>query len=530
MTAAADNIQHREDALRRIAAMERMRAAALARERMIPYTKFMMPDLEHPEDATKSDFEEGLHHHLIADALERLEKGVIRRLIITTPPRHTKSELCTRKFPTFCMGRHPNWEVIVTGYSQEFAEQEFGKPIRDTMESPAYAQVFPGSGLKKGSKSASFMETNKRGKISIVGAGGALTGKGADLLVIDDPVKNAEEADSQQQREALWSWYTSTARSRLLPGGRILIVMTRWHEDDLVGRILAGQGGEGWEVLHLPALCEDPHNDPLKRPLGAALWPEWYPREELLAIKADITTQNGSRWWNALYQGNPTPDDGNFIKANYIKTYMPKDLPKSLRYYAASDHAVSTDQARDATVIIVVGVDEFDNIFVVDCWWERKETDDVVDAMLMLMKKWRPIIWWAEKGHISKSIGPFLRKRMREESTYINIEEVTPVKDKKTRAQSIQGRMSMGKVFLPAFAPWFEAARNELLKFPLATHDDFVDALAWIGLGLAREVPAGRKKADAPENKPKTGTWGWLKAQMNSQKRRDRFAQAKGGM
>jgi predicted phage terminase large subunit-like protein len=334
-------------------------------------------------------------------------------------------------------------------------------------------------------------------------------------LLIDDPVKDSDEANSPTLRRKTWEWFTQTAMSRqMTDAARVVIIMTRWHEDDIVGRITdpdnicynASEAAK-WKILKLPALAED--NDPLKRPVGEALWPERISRKFLEGQRA-----LDPRGFEALYQGNPAPEDGEFFKAAWIRenTYKPDELPRNLRYYVASDHAVSTAEERDATCMVVAGVDADGTIWILpECWWRRAQTDAVVDGMLEIGGRMKPLIWWAEKGHISKSIGPFLRKRMQETNTYFRIEEVTPVADKMTRAQAIQGRMSMGRVKFPAFAPWYEKALNELVKFPAAKHDDFVDALAHLGQGLARIIGASNANVQTTRPEPKEGTLAWVK-------------------
>jgi predicted phage terminase large subunit-like protein len=457
-----------------------------------------------------------MHHQLIARALEKVESGAWPRLIITMPPRHGKTELATKRFPAWFVGRDPYRSVIAASYADDLA-QEFGREVREIMRAPFYSQVFPGTRLRQGSASADRLQTTGGGVMVFTGRKGGLTGKGADLLLIDDPVKDREEADSPAMRNKMWSWFSDVAMSRLMDtAARVVIIMTRWHEDDLVGRLTDpdnpaynAEEASKWKVLKLPALAEE--NDPLKRAPGEALWPERISREFLEGQR-----RLNARGFEALYQGNPAPEDGEFFRASYIddNTYKPNELPRNLRYYIASDHAVSTAQERDATCMLVAGVDNEGTIWLVDCWWRREQTDAVVDGMLSLGGTWKPLIWWAERGHISKSIGPFLRKRMHESHTYFRVEEVVPVADKQTRAQAIQGRMSMGKVRFPAFAPWFARARQEVIKFPAAKHDDFVDSLALLGLGLARIIGAGNEKlaTDTSLQLPKVGTLAWVKA------------------
>jgi predicted phage terminase large subunit-like protein len=309
----------------------------------------------------------------------------------------------------------------------------------------------------------------------------------------------------------------------------IVIVQTRWHEDDLIGRLTdptnphySDEEAAKWKIINLPALAEE--DDPLGREPGELLWPERFDLEFMEAQR-----RLDGRGFAALYQGKPTPEDGDLFQRDTLVYYNRKEVPDDLRIYAASDHAVGTDKTRnDATCLLVVGVDKNDDIYLLDCWWEKQPTDKTINAMLELMKKHKPLIWWAEKGHISKSIGPFLRKRMAEEKVYCRIEEVTPVHNKVQRAQSIMGRMAMKKVMFPKAAPWTQKAVDELLKFPNSRHDDFVDTIAWIGMGLARfATPGGiREKQD---NIPKVGTLAWVKYDAAQRKKEERLHSATGG-
>ena len=289
---------------------------------------------------------------------------------------------------------------------------------------------------------------------------------------------------------------------------------TRWHEDDLVGRITDPRNPfydpaehASWTVIDLPAIASD--NDAMGRQPGEALWPERFPLDFL-----EKQRRLDPRGFQALYQGKPSADTGTFFTADMIRTYQPDELPKNLRYYVASDHAVSSKQNRDKTCLIPVGVDENENVYVLDdVWWRAAETDTVVEAMLFLMDRHKPLYWWAERGHISRSIGPFLRKRMLEEKVFVSLIEVQPIADKQTRAQSIQGRMAMGKVYFPARAIWWPDARDQLMKFPNGSNDDFVDALAYIGMGLIQQLGAAVR---APRAALKPGTFGWLKQQTKA--------------
>ena len=512
----------------RLKAVNRLLAAKKGEESLIEFTRMMMPDPEDPDDVELSRYKVAKHHRVMAAALEAVEKGEIPRLIITIPPRHGKSQLSSKAFPAWFMGRDPYRQMIVASYSATMAE-DFGREVRAYMQSPAFQQVFPACQLRKGGAASDRIQTEAGGLGVFVGIGGPLTGRGADVLLIDDPVKDREDADSPVMREKAWGWFTDVAMTRLMGGmGRVVIIMTRWHEDDLVGRLTDpnnhhynAEEAAQWKIISFPALAKD--EDIMGRKKDEPLWPERITKEFLVSQR-----RLNPKGFAALYQGDPAPEEGDFIKKEWLTTYKPDELPRNLRMYCASDHAVSTAQDRDPTVLIPAGVDEEGTIWILpDVWWRREQTDTVVDAMLDMMQRHKPLVWWAERGHISKSIAPFLRKRMLEEQIFCAIDEVVPVKDKQTRAQSIQGRMSMGKVRFPGFAPWWAAARTQMLTFPSAKHDDFVDALAYIGLGLGRMTAATAPSRSKPA--PEVGTIAWVKQRAAFDSRLKAIQKAAGG-
>jgi len=508
---------------RQIKAAKRLISIKKAKNSILDFTKLTMPSPEDPDNTDLSRYSAAKHHEVICAALEEVEAGRIQRLIITMPPRHGKSELASRRFPAWFLGKDPYRHMIFATYNDEFAG-DFGRHVRDTMKSDIFKQAFPLCKLKAGSQASDRIQTEEGGIAVFVGRGGSLTGRGADLLVIDDPIKDREEADSKTLRDKLWSWFTDVAMTRLMTAGaRVVIIMTRWHEDDLVGRLIdpknsyyVPEEAANWKVLSLPAIAVN--DDPMGRKPGEALWPERFDMEFLNQAK-----RLNPKGFSALYQGSPSPDDGDYFKREWLKFYVPSELPRNLRFYVASDHAVSTDQERDATCLLPVGVDDEDNIWILpDVWWRRADTETVVEGMIDLMRRRNPLMWWAESGHITKSIGPFLRKRMSERQIYCAIDEVVPTKDKQTRAQSIRARMSMGKVYFPRFATWWADAQDEILKFPSSSHDDFIDALAHIGMGLDKQVRAGGAVVKV-DNVPKSGTLAWVKWADKFRKRNDNF-------
>lgn len=519
-----------EQARQQAAMVQRVLKARKARESLIEFTEFTMPGIENPEDATQSRYDPQYFHRALAAALEEVEAGRLLRLIVTFPPRHGKSELTSRRFPAWLTGRDPYRHVILATYNQPFAE-DYGRQVRAIIQSDQFKTVFPETKLRKGSAAADRLVTERDGMLAFVGRGGSTTGRGADFLIIDDPLKDRAEANSATVREELWSWYNDTMSTRLMSDtGAIIIIMTRWHEDDLVGRLTDPanphyneQEAEQWKIINIPAIAED--DDVLGREPGQALWPEKFGLDYLESFR-----RRNPVGFSALYQQRPTPADGDFFKAEMLATYMPQECPPldRLRIYAASDHAVGTKQNNDYTVLLIVGVDELGNIWLLDCWRKRAPTDKVVEAMVALMKRWKPIVWWAERGHITQSIGPFLFRRMREERVYVNIQEQTPKADKQARAQSISGRAAMGMVRFPKTQHWCEDARQECMKFPGGRHDDFVDALAHIGLGLDKIIapPAELEKRPGPQ----WGTLGWVKADQKRAEEKKRLQFSLGGM
>ncbi len=337
---------------RQLEAVQAERAAAEhqlkiydAADEMLPFTELTMPDYR-SDDPMATRYDAAIHHKAIMQALEDLERGKILRLMITMPPRHGKSEIVSRRFPPWFVGRDKSRQVIFATYNSHFAN-DFGRTWRDIINSEIYQKIFPGVAPKTETRSAERMELKDGGLLVATGVGGAITGRGADLLVIDDPFKNREEAESLTIRESRWNWFTSVAYTRLMPGGRICIIMTRWHEDDIIGRLLSPdymtpEQMASWTILDLPAIAHE--NTPRER----ALWPTHYPLNVLHEIRDVI----GPRDWSALYQQKPTPPEGAFFKREMIEPYLYnfEDLPRNLTHYTSFDLAVSKEKKkRDST-------------------------------------------------------------------------------------------------------------------------------------------------------------------------------------
>jgi predicted phage terminase large subunit-like protein len=433
--------------------LEQVRAAK-ARRSLLSFTSYTNP-LYRAAD----------HHRRICERLEAVERGDIDRLMIFMPPRHGKSELASKRFPAWCLGRQPTRQIIAASYNSDLAN-DFGRNVRNIVDEPEFREVFTNVTLASDSHAANRMNTNHGGAYVAAGVGTAVTGRGAHIALIDDPFKDREEADSERRRDLVWDWYRSTLFTRLMPGGAIVLIQTRWHEDDLAGRLLESESDQ-WEVLELPAIDADGH----------ALWPEWYDTPALERIKNTI----GPREWSALYQQRPQPDEGTFFQRAWFKEWEAKP---ELRYYGSSDYAV-TDGGGDYTVHRVWGIDAAGCVYRVDGWRGQATSDVWIEQKLDLIKKYKPLCWFGEGGVIQKAIEPMLRRRMLERKTFCRLEWLPSVADKPTRARSFQAMAASGRVYLEAGADL-----SEYLSFPAGKYDDDVDTASLIGRAIDQAHPA----------------------------------------
>lgn len=413
------------------------------------------------------------HHRLIIEELEKVERGEVRRLMLLLPPGSAKSTYASVEFPPWFLGRNQDKNVIAASHTYDLAER-FGRKARNIVGSREFSNVFE-FGLAQDSQAAGKWETTRGGEYFAVGIGGNVTGRRADLAIIDDPVKSREAAESERQREADWQWYIHDFMTRLKPNARQILIMTRWHEDDIGGRILK-RDGDLWRVVKLPMECDDA-NDPLGRAIGERLWPDWFTDEMVRDAKKDL------RAWNALYQQNPVPDEGNFFKRDWFIEYDDADLPSSLHIYGASDYAV-TEKGGDFTEHGIFGVDYEGDLWILDWWYGQTAPDVWIDQMANLVLRHKPLLWFGEAGPIRRSVEPFMRKRLESRSAYCHLEWLASIHDKATRARAVQALASMGKVKIPKNKPWLNHVLTQILQFPAGRQDDSVDVLSLIGRGL----------------------------------------------
>lgn len=462
-----------------------------ARHQFIDFVRYVRPS-----------FVVSKHHLLMCDYLQQVFAGKIKRLIIEAPPRHSKSDCASRLFPAFWLGNKPTDHIIGAAYNADFATDEFGRKVRNLLLEDAYQTLFPETTLSGDSKAANRWNTAQGGHYYATGVGASVTGRGGHLIVIDDPLKGQEEASNKATRDNLWKWYLDDLYTRQFPEAAIVLIATRWNLDDLTGRLLEAQrtGGDKWKRLRLPALAEE--KDILGREVGQALWEDWFPLPALEALRANMSPRS----WSALYQQNPLADEGVYFKEdwlidfdlhNFLSTHIYTHAEGKLRIYGTSDYAVS-GEGGDYTVHLIIGVDAYDNLYVLDMWRQQATSDVWVESCIDLMGKWKVHEWLEESGQIEKGIGPFLSKRMHERRIYCLRTQKFSSRDKEQRARSIQGRASMGKLFVPHRAPWYSDFLIECTRFPVYKTDDIVDALSLIGRVLDDVRPGQAPKQEEP--------------------------------
>lgn len=423
--------------------------------------------------AIDKNWQTNWHHEIIAKELEAAENGTAtwKILIIQIPPRHGKSTEATIYFPTWYLGRNPEREIITVSYSEDLAVK-FGGRARDIIGKSSYKRIFGNVRLRQDEKAKARWTTNSGGGYISVGIGGALTGHGADLLIIDDPLKNRKEADSGIIRENQWEFFISTAYTRLEPGGRAIIITTRWHLDDLAGRIQASpEFKEKTLVISFPAISV---KDEEFRKAGEALWPARYPLRELESIKKGL----GPYEFQALYQQHPILTANQEFKQNWIRHRIATEVDfQDTRKFLTIDTAISKKDTADYTGFCDNAVDKFDN-WNFRAWRMRLGPKELIDILFLLYEK-----RGYEKIGIEKTIylmvfEPFLRDEMIKRGKYLPIYELEHKEThKETRIRALIPRYATGKIY--HIADECEDLEEEMLTFPKGLHDDTLDAAAY---------------------------------------------------
>ena len=455
-----------------------------------------------------SRYKSGWVHYEICRALEQFSQDVVDeknpRLILTVPPRHGKSEIASRRFAAWHLGHNPHHEFIQCSYSGALAFS-FSRATRQVMRDPEYEHLFPNARLSPDTQSVENWLTTEGGGFLAAGVGGPITGRGAHCLVIDDPVKNQEEADSETSRETVWEWYQTTAYTRLAPGGGVLVIQTRWHFDDLSGRLIDEQkrGGDVFKVINFPALAVE--DEPFRN-AGDALHPERYDVSALKRIQRTL----GPRPWSALYQQEPMSEDGAYFSKETIRMYRDDERPSldELNLYAAFDPAIGLKEMNDFTAGFLGGIDENGVLWIIDRVKKRMDAHDIAHQLCDWHEQYQPSAMGVEDGMILQTLGPLIDQVCRERGIVgFGADLIEPLKvrkqDKVARARTLQGFIRQGLVRFPQNAPWMTGTLNEMLQFPFGKHDDQVDALAWLALMVEDMV---KFKVLAPK-KTKKKSW-----------------------
>lgn len=424
-----------------------------ARRNLCDYARHTWPGYQTPRHVLE-----------IADVLQKVERGELARVIICCPPRHGKSMLVSEFFPAWYLGRNPEKYVIHATYGQELSE-DFGRKVRNQTADPEWAAIYRGAAqLADDSQSAKRFTLRQGGSYFAVGAGGPVTGRGAHLLLIDDPIKGREDADSDTQRAKLKDWYRSVAYTRLMPGGAVVIIQTRWHYDDLAGWLLREHAAEGWHVVSLPAIAED--DDTLGRQPGEALWPDQYPADRLAAIRDQV----GSREWASLYQQQPLPSEGAIFDLSWFRRHRGGPAVIDLKVHSW-DTGIKPEEVHDPTVFQSWHAGD-KGFYLMDLMRRTMAFPDLRRAVESLAARDDPHAILIEDKGSGQSLLQVLRA-----DTRLPVIGMPANQSKVFRAQAVSPLVEAGKVFVPEVAPWLPEFEIEVQQFPVAQHDDQVDAM-----------------------------------------------------
>lgn len=465
-----------------------------------------------------------LHHRVIMEHVQWCIETEMGRLIILSAPGTAKSTYADVVAPPWAMGKWPGYRVILGSYASEIAVKQSRK-ARSVCRQPRYSAIFPERPmLTTDRQAAEDWHLSNGSEFMAAGLLAGITGNRANLLIIDDPVQNAEAADSPTTQQKTYDEFITTGQTRLLPNASIILIQTRWNPNDLAGRILPEdydgrsgdilcQDGQTWRVLCIPAECEH-EDDPLGRHIGEYVWPEYYPEKHWLMFK---NNPRARRTWAALYQQRPSVDEGIQFKRSMFKWYDPElpaghpgGPPTIVRKYGASDYATKDEEAlgvKDYTEHGVFGMDRRGDLYALDWWSGQRETDKSIAAFIRLLLH-RPLRWANEGGVIDLAIRPAINRAMREANRYTTIQKLTSINDKGMKLSSFHARASAGTVWFPLRRPWAEAVVEQLIKFPAGKNDDKADVCGLIGrlIDMMNE-PSLPERSETPNLKPFSAAW-----------------------
>jgi predicted phage terminase large subunit-like protein len=425
-------------------------------------------------------------HAKIAEHLEAVERGEITRLLLNVPPRHGKTLLVGINFPAWFLGRNPEREVIYSSYSGERAE-DVGREVRNQIQDPLHGRIFKECSISSDSASVKKISIGQKGAYYAVGVGGPITGRGANCFIIDDPIKDRQEADSKARRKFIKNWYQGVAYTRLQPENAIILIQHRWHDDDLAGWLLREHQHENWTVLRFPAIAEE--EDILGRKPGDALWPEAYPAEVLKHTKKSVQT----REWSALYQQRPMIAEGSVVNLNWFRRYNRKDgiKEKTIRTVQSWDTAYKKGELNSPSVCTTWKVTKL-GYYLWDVFRKKMEYPELKRKVVTLQRRYEADAVLIE----DKASGQSLIQEFRLTSG-MPVIRITPVLDKVTRMSVESAKIEAGKVFIPeeGTASWLVDFESEIGVFPYAANLDQADSLsqflAWIG---KRKIRSGNKR------------------------------------
>jgi len=463
--------------------LAKRKQSAACRNDLIEFCKYMQPD-----------YKVGKHHRILADLLMKTALGLEDRVCVNIPPRHGKSQLVSIYFPAWFLGKFPDKKILMVSHTTDLAV-DFGRKVRNLIASDAYKNIFPTVDLAADSKSAGRWNTNSGGEYFACGVGSALAGRGADLLLIDDPHNEQDIINGNfDVFEKAYEWYTFGARTRLMPGGRVAIVQTRWHMDDLTGRVTRDMANselaDQFRIVEFPAIFNSDTND--EKPL----WPEFFDLKALHRTKASMPLFQ----WNAQYQQNPTAEEASVVKREWWKVWKKEEPPDCDYIILTLDAAAETHNRADFTAITVWGVwnneDEKNyNIILLNAIKKRVEFPDLKDLAMEQWREWEPDAFIVEK----KVSGTALYQEFRRMG--IPVQEYTPHRgtgDKLARLNSVADIIKQGLVWVPE-TRWAEEVVEEIAGFPFMSHDDLVDTTT---MALMRFRQGGflRLPSDEPDD------------------------------